>query len=119
MVERFGNAAYNDGYVVYTTVEAELQQAAHDALLSGLRTYDWRHGWRGPERRLAPREGESPEETLGRWQGHCGDMPTIAKLPPGIVTAVGNEAVSVLLKSGDAIALSWEETLRECDSTDR
>ena len=38
MVERFGNAAYNDGYVVYTTVEADLQQAAHDALLSGLRT---------------------------------------------------------------------------------
>ena len=56
MVERFGNAAYNDGYVVYTTVQADLQQAAHDALLGGLSTYDWRHGWRGPERRLAPRE---------------------------------------------------------------
>jgi penicillin-binding protein 1A len=50
MVERFGNAAYNDGYVVYTTVETKRQQAAHDAVLSGLRTYDWRHGWRGPER---------------------------------------------------------------------
>ena len=43
MVERFGNAAYNDGYVVYTTVESTLQQAAHDALLKGLRTYDWRN----------------------------------------------------------------------------
>ena len=69
------------------------------------------HGWRGPERRLAPREGESPEETLGRWQEALRDMPTIAELPPGIVTAVGNEAVSVLLKSGNAIALSWEGDL--------
>ena len=49
MVDRFGNAA-NDGYVVYTTVDSKMQQAAHDALLKGLRTYDWRHGWRGPER---------------------------------------------------------------------
>ena len=113
MVERFGNAAYNDGYVVYTTVEAKLQQAAYDALLSGLRTYDWRHGWRGPERRLAPREGESLEETLGRWQEALRDMPTIAKLPPGIVTAVGDEAVSVLLKSGEAISLSWEGDLEK------
>ena len=33
MVERFGNAAYNDGYVVFTTIDADMQQAAHDALL--------------------------------------------------------------------------------------
>ena len=36
MVDRFGNAAYNDGYVVYTTVDSKMQQAAHDALLKGL-----------------------------------------------------------------------------------
>src|SRR5210317_784739 len=41
MVERFGNAAYNDGYVVFTTVDARQQEAARNALLEGLRTYDW------------------------------------------------------------------------------
>ena len=92
MVERFGNGAYNDGYVVYTTVEADLQQAAHDALLEGLRTYDWRHGWRGPERRLAPREDETPEQTRARWEQALRDMPTIAKLPPAIVTSVSEMA---------------------------
>ena len=111
MVERFGNAAYNDGYVVYTTVEAKRQQAAHDAVLSGLRTYDWRHGWRGPERRLAPREGELPEQTLERWQEALRAMPTIAKLPPGIVTEVGEEEVTVLTKSGESISLLWEGDL--------
>ena len=74
--------------------------------LSGLRTYDWRHGWRGPERRLAPREEELAEETLERWQEALRAMPTIAKLPPGIVTEVGEEEVTVLTKSGESISLS-------------
>ncbi len=101
MVERFGNAAYNDGYVVYTTVRADLQQAAQDALLKGLRTYDWRHGWRGPERRLAPREDESAEETLARWQEALRAMPIIAKLaPPAIVTDISESQATVLTKYG-------------------
>jgi len=111
MVERFGNGAYNDGYVVYTTVEADLQQAAHDALLQGLRTYDWRHGWRGPERRLAPREDETPEQTRARWEQALRDMPTIAKLPPAIVTSVSESGVTTLSKTGESIFLSWEGDL--------
>ena len=108
MVERFGNGAYNEGYVVYTTVEADLQQAAHKALLEGLRTYDWRHGWRGPERRLAPREDETPEQTRARWEQALRDMPTIAKLPPAIVTSVSESGVTTLSKTGESIFLSWE-----------
>ena len=111
MVERFGNGAYNDGYVVYTTVEADLQQAAHDALLEGLRTYDWRHGWRGPERRLAPREDEAPGQTRARWEQALRDMPTIAKLPPAIVTSVSENGVTTLSKTGESIFLSWEGDL--------
>ncbi|MFL2503185.1 MAG: penicillin-binding protein 1A [Luminiphilus sp.] len=111
MVERFGNGAYNDGYVVYTTVEADLQQAAHDALLQGLRTYDWRHGWRGPERRLPPREDETSEQTRARWEQALRDMPTIAKLPPAIVTSVSESGVTTLSKTGESIFLSWEGDL--------
>ena len=113
MVERFGNAAYNDGYVVYTTVDARQQQAARDALLAGLRTYDWRHGWRGPERRLAPREGESEAETRERWQAALAEMPTIAELEPGIVTAISEDTVTVLSKSGESLSLHWEGDLNK------
>ena len=113
MVERFGNAAYNDGYAVYTTVRANLQQAAQDALLTGLRTYDWRHGWRGPERRLAPREDESAEETLARWQEALRAMPIIAKLSPGIVTDISELQATVLTKSGESVSLSWEGDLEK------
>ena len=113
MVERFGNAAYNDGYVVYTTVDSKQQQAARDALLAGLRTYDWRHGWRGPERRLAPREGETDAETGARWQEALEQMPTIAELQPGIVTGVTEETVTVLNKSGALISLNWQGDLEK------
>ena len=113
MVERFGNAAYNDGYVVYTTVDAKLQQAARDALLKGLRTYDWRHGWRGPERRLAPRADETPEQTLLRWQEALQEMPTIAELTPGIVTEVGESQVTVLAKTGATVPLFWQGDLEK------
>ena len=111
MVERFGNAAYNDGYVVFTTIDAGMQQAAHDALLKGLRTYDWRHGWRGPERRLAPREGETAGETLARWDEALRAMPTIAELPPAIVTEVSENGATALIKSGDAILVPWQDNL--------
>jgi len=111
MVARFGNAAYNDGYVVYTTVDAKQQQAARDALLAGLRTYDWRHGWRGPERRLASRDGETEAETTARWHQALQEMPTIAELRPGIVTEVSDSSVSVLTKAGEVISLVWEGDL--------
>jgi penicillin-binding protein 1A len=68
-VEQFGNAAYNDGFVVHTTVNGNLQQAARDAVIDGLITYDNRHGWRGPEQRHPPLEGESEEPLTARWEG--------------------------------------------------
>ena len=113
MVDRFGKAAYNDGYVVYTTVDSKLQQAAHDALLNGLRTYDWRHGWRGPERRLAPREDETKEQTLTRWREALHEMPVIAALPPAVVTAVDEVGATVLTKTGESIRLAWEGELNK------
>lgn len=113
MLERFGNAAYNDGYVVYTTVDAKLQQAARDALLNGLRAYDWRHGWRGPERRLAPRADETPQATQARWEEALRGMPTIAELAPGIVTHITESIVSVRTKSGELISLTWQGGLEK------
>ena len=54
MLERYGMAAYNDGFHVYTTISSELQQLAQQAVINGLITYDKRHGFRGPERQLPP-----------------------------------------------------------------
>ncbi|CBL45912.1 Penicillin-binding protein 1A [gamma proteobacterium HdN1] len=50
---KFGEAAYESGYRVYTTIDESLQAAANDALQRGLITYDQRHGYRGPEGHLS------------------------------------------------------------------
>ena len=38
-------------------------------------------------------------------------MPTIAKLPPAIVTSVSESGVTTLSKTGESIFLSWEDDL--------
>ncbi|WP_435218772.1 penicillin-binding protein 1A [Luminiphilus sp. nBUS_07] len=111
MLDRFGNGAYSDGYVVYTTVDGKAQIAARQALVNGLRTYDKRHGWRGPERQLPPLEGESLLELEDRWQQALNEMPIIVDLTPAIVTAVDATGATILSKLGDLHRLSWQGDL--------
>ena len=47
IVNRFGPAAVNYGYKVFTTLDGRLQTAANRALRLGLIEYDRRHGYRG------------------------------------------------------------------------
>lgn len=107
MLTRFGNDAYNDGYVVHTTVDSKLQLAAKKSLIDGLKTYDSRHGWRGPEQRHPPLEEEPTEDLWRRWQAALDDMPVIAGLTPAIVTATDADGADVLDKSGLVRRLNW------------
>lgn len=59
MIQRYGLAAYSDGYHVFTSISSSLQLTAREAVIAGLDNYDQRHGYRGPELSL-PR----PEEDL-------------------------------------------------------
>ena len=111
MLERFGKGAYSDGYVVYTTVDGKAQIAARQALVNGLRTYDKRHGWRGPERQLPPGEEESEEQLRKRWQRALDEMPVIVDLVPAIVTSIDATGASVLSKSGEHQRLEWHNGL--------
>lgn len=111
-VEKLGNAAYNDGFVVHTTVNGDLQQAARDAVIDGLITYDNRHGWRGPEQRHPPLEGESEEPLTARWQAALRAMPVVADLLPAIVTSVDPDGIDLLVRGGQRSRLSWQDDLR-------
>ena len=111
MVDRFGNGAYNDGYIVTTTVESSLQSAARRALLGGLMTYDQRHGWRGPERRLPPLDSEPEDILRARWIEALNAMPIIADLPPAMVIGIDVEGATLLTKSGEIGRLDWRSDL--------
>ncbi len=47
LLDKYGEQAYSTGYRVYTTIKADLQIAADNALRDGLINYDRRHGYRG------------------------------------------------------------------------
>ncbi|KEF29745.1 Multimodular transpeptidase-transglycosylase [Marinobacter nitratireducens] len=86
MVERFGEAAYTDGYTVTLTVNSVKQQTATDVLREGLEAYDRRHGFRGPI-------GHLDKTQLGN--NELSDLilnyPRVETLVPAIVTGVDDK----------------------------
>lgn len=48
VIAKYGEDAYIKGLKVYTTVDSQYQQYAHDAIFENLTAYDVRHGYRGP-----------------------------------------------------------------------
>ncbi|WP_109123741.1 penicillin-binding protein 1A [Dyella sp. C11] len=104
VLDRLGNDALTEGYVVKTTVDSKHQQAAVDAVRSGLVEYDHRHGWRGPEahQELA---AEASTDDLDRALAGYGD---IAGMQPGIVTQSTASEASIYLVNRDEVKLSLE-----------
>jgi len=110
MLQRYGLAAYSDGYHVFTTISSELQQTANRAVLEGLTTYDERHGYRGPEQKIPPVPGQ---DMTAIWLATLEQTPVIVELQPAIVIGVGELDVQVLLADGSEPTLGWDNGLRQ------
>ena len=100
--QEYGVASlYEQGLTVHTTLDASLQEAANQAVQTGLRVHDKRHGFRPPARNIldaASDEGNNrdPADVLAtfthsRWvfAMHVGDI------VPAVVTDVDGEAMQV------------------------
>ena len=103
MVKRYGRAVYTSGYEVITTLDVKRQQTANQALRKDLIAYSKRHGYRGAEAHLAPEE--TPAED---WSGLLDDYPVTGGLTAGLVTAVDEKSVEVLLQDNHVITIGWE-----------
>lgn len=101
VLSRLGNEALTEGYVVTTTVNSTRQQAAVDAVRAGLRAYDRRHGWRGPEAHKDLPEGAGPADFDRVLDGYN----SVSGLQPALVTAVGAQAATVYLGHGQTVQL--------------
>ncbi|AIF46831.1 penicillin-binding protein 1A [Dyella japonica] len=104
VLDRLGNDALTEGYVVKTTVDSRRQQAAVEAVRSGLVDYDHRHGWRGPEAHQELAADASTEELERALAGYT----DISGMDPGIVTQVSATEASVYLASRDQVKLSLD-----------
>ena len=101
VLDRFGNEALTEGYVVYTTVSSVRQQAAVTSLRDGLVAYDHRHGWRGPEAHV-----NLPETTDAAGLAHAlAPWSSISGMAPALVTASNAKQASAYTASGDTIVL--------------
>lgn len=123
MVDKYGReAAYSQGFNVYTTVPAHLQRAAQQALAKNIHDYDQRHGYRGPEEVLwqaaqetvaQPTDESTTEITTQPWSeqeilNRLSKIPSLKELVPAIVTAVAEQSFSAKLSSGETVIIKWD-----------
>ena len=108
MVSRYGEAAYTEGYQVYTTVKANLQQAANVALRQALLAYDRRHGYRGIEGHIALVSDESVDDT-DAWQAALREVSTSGNLVPTVIFELEEQAAWGYTRDGNVVHLPWEQ----------
>ena len=103
-IDRFGENAYVSGLRITTTLDSQLQSAAIHALRKGILSYDWRHGYRGPESHMDLNNTSATDALakLPRSQAIMGGLQI------AVVTAVAEKSVSALLPNGEAIDISWK-----------
>ncbi|MGH1388650.1 MAG: penicillin-binding protein 1A [Aeromonas jandaei] len=105
MVEQFGEDAYTMGLHVYTTVSAERQRAARQALLDGVFAYDMRHGYRGPSEQLW--KASEPSWDYEQIVAHLAKQPTYDPLMAAVVTKLDDRNATLVLKNGKEATLGW------------
>jgi len=100
---RFGDAAQDGGYKVYTTIDGRLQAAANRSVRIGLIDYDRRHGWRGATNKveLTGNENVDALETLLDEYGSVG------LLQPAIVVSVTDKQAKVYIKGQGMADIDW------------
>ncbi|MEM6985946.1 MAG: penicillin-binding protein 1A [Pseudomonadota bacterium] len=105
---QYGDAIYNDGWKVYTTVSSRLQSAANRGLRDALHSYEERHGYRGALRQLAPEGLEDAEAVTAELD----TVRLFGELQAAAVVRVDSESADIVLQSGernvlDLDAVSW------------
>lgn len=104
MVSRYQEAAYTQGFRVYTTIRSDHQQWAFDALRDGLMDYDRRHSYRGPESfiDLKPLTADNRDEALDEALAAVRDS---GDLQPGVVLEASSSQVKVYLRGGEEVVV--------------
>ncbi len=104
--ERYGEAAYNSGITVHTTILSAHQSAAQASLRKGLLDYDERRGYRGPTRTVRLPELPAMAEKAAD-EALQDDLP-VGGLQPAIVLSSTAREVKVRTRLGDNLVLSGD-----------
>ncbi len=105
MFERFGQAVYEDGYSVYTTVHSTYQQTAIKSLREGLIRYDMRHGYRGAVRNWDLALLDTPEKIKNAIR----HVEPSQEIIPVLVTELHQDHAVTVNQASETITIPWEQ----------
>ena len=109
MLEMYGDAAYEDGYIVKTTLNSKLQQTAELSVQKGLMTYDQRHGFRGPIKHFnIQTDDQVQDQLINEAMEQIEKIPTTAGLLTALVTNITDEFMLVRLTDGQEVEINLE-----------
>lgn len=105
MVKNYGEeTTYTAGYNVFTTINADFQRAANQALFNGLVTYDERHGFRGAIGH-ADVDSNSDKDSLNQ---QLSEYHSVGELMPAIVLSTKNGIIGAYTKQEKVIEIEKE-----------
>ncbi len=102
-VDLLGAETYTSGFSVFTTIDTTLQSYADQALANGLLSYDWRHGYRGPEAHF---------DNPAQWPAALQNTLPGQGLEPAIVTNVEENSITLQTRDNPSITLNTKGTLK-------
>jgi penicillin-binding protein 1A len=106
MFDQYGEAAYTDGFSVYTTLRDTDQAAADAAVRAGVIAYDRRHGYRGPEGRVAL--SGQPDADRSAAEKTLRALHRVNGLEPAVVLRADAETLTALTRDGQTVSLAGE-----------
>jgi penicillin-binding protein 1A len=107
VVERYGTEAYSSGIRVFTSLIADDQRAAYEAVQKGIQDFDRRGSWRGPEGfEELPAGGDAELASLAAKA--LKDHPDDDTLRVAIVLKASSKEIQAQLGNGERVTLSGE-----------
>jgi len=106
MYEQYKDDTYNTGMKVYTTIKKANQEAATKAVFQGILQYDWRHGYRGPEKLIKPDSGHTLSSSM--IDETLDTIPVYNGLIPAVITELDEKRVKVRSKTGQELEITGD-----------
>ena len=103
VIKRFGAAAQDAGYKVYTTIDGRLQKAANRALRMGLVDYSRRHGWGGATHKVEL----TGSEDAGALETLLDEYNSVGIVHPALVISVAEKQARVYVKDAGLANIEW------------
>jgi len=100
---QYGDAAYENGFIVHSTINSTYQLAAQKSLDLGAIAYSKRHGFLKPQISL----GIYTADQLQTWTTYLKQLIALPSIQAAAVTDIEMNSIQVLLANGSIVDIPW------------